>query len=66
MYALGRIPARTFGILMSVEPAVAAVAGFVVLGERLTALQCAALVSIMVASAGSAIGALNSTSAPPR
>ena len=33
--ALRKIPARIFGVLMSLEPAVAALAGLVVLGERL-------------------------------
>ena len=35
--SLRRIPARVFGVLMSLEPAVAALAGFVVLGQALGA-----------------------------
>jgi inner membrane transporter RhtA len=57
MYALTRIPTRTFGILMSLEPALAALAGFAVLGERLTALQWVAIGCVMLASIGSASAA---------
>ena len=35
--SLRRMPANVFGVLMSLEPAVAALAGFVVLGQRLGA-----------------------------
>ncbi|NNM61607.1 MAG: EamA family transporter [Steroidobacteraceae bacterium] len=57
MFALTRLPARTFGILMSGEPVVAALAGLVVLGERLQAVQWLAIACIVAASAGStAIG----------
>lgn len=54
MHALRRLPARTFGILMSLEPALAALAGLVVLRERLTLSQGAAIACIIAASAGSA------------
>ena len=54
MIALTRLPTRTFGILMSAEPAVAALSGLYFLGERLSALQWAAIVCIMAASGGSA------------
>jgi inner membrane transporter RhtA len=53
MYALTRLPTRTFGVLMSAEPALGALSGLCFLGERLTALQWAAIASIMIASAGS-------------
>ena len=36
---------------MSFEPAVAALSGFVFLGEKLTALQCLAMLCVIVASA---------------
>ena len=52
MIALKRVPKKTFGILLSLAPAVAALAGFVVLGERLTALQWFAIASVVAASAG--------------
>ncbi|HVW44401.1 MAG TPA: EamA family transporter [Amycolatopsis sp.] len=50
--ALRRIPPRVFGILMSLEPAVAALAGLVVLGERLHMLQWVALCCVVAASIG--------------
>ena len=50
--ALRRIPTQVFGILMSLEPAAAAVAGFVVLGEALGAREVVALVLVSLASGG--------------
>jgi len=57
MRAMQRLPVRTFGILMSLEPAVAALSGRVMLGERLTVWQDIAIVCVMIASAGSALTA---------
>lgn len=57
MESLRRIPARVFGVLMSLEPAVAALAGFVVLGQALGALDLAAIGLVVIASAGAAAGA---------
>ena len=54
MFALTRLPTRTFGVLMSLEPALGALAGLIFLGEQLTPLQWAAIASIMLASGGSA------------
>lgn len=54
MLALKRLPRRVFGILVSSAPAVAALAGFLVLGEQLGALQWLAIGLIVAASAGSA------------
>ncbi|WP_433461532.1 EamA family transporter [Spirillospora sp. CA-128828] len=50
--ALRRVPARVFGILMSLEPAVAALVGVVVLGEILTGHQWVAIGCVIVACAG--------------
>jgi len=50
--ALRRIPPRLFGILMSLEPAVAALAGMVLLGEYLTGPQWLALACVVSASVG--------------
>ncbi|WP_433471981.1 EamA family transporter [Spirillospora sp. CA-142024] len=50
--ALRRVPARVFGILMSLEPAVAALVGVVVLGEILTGRQWVAIGCVIVACAG--------------
>jgi len=54
MLALPRIPTRTFGVLVSLNPALGAVAGLVLLHESLTLIQWAAIASIVAASAGSA------------
>jgi inner membrane transporter RhtA len=53
--ALRKIPARVFGVLMSLEPAVAALAGLVVLGERLETRAVAAVFFVTVAAAGSSL-----------
>ncbi|WP_260925791.1 EamA family transporter [Novosphingobium sp. 9] len=53
--ALHRLPAHVVGILLSTAPAVAALVGFVVLGEVLRPLQWLAIALIMAGSAGSAI-----------
>ena len=52
--ALRRLPARVFGVLMSLEPAMAALAGFVVLGEVLGAREVVAIGLVVAASAGAA------------
>lgn len=55
MVALTRLPARLFGTLMSIEPAMAAISGMLFLGELLTSVQWLALLAIVVASAGSTL-----------
>ncbi|MFD1149720.1 EamA family transporter [Saccharothrix hoggarensis] len=50
--ALRRIPPRVFGILMSLEPAVAALAGLVVLHEALHPAQWVAVFCVVLASIG--------------
>ena len=54
MFAMPRIPTRTLGILLSLEPVLGALAGFAFLHEHLSWLQGGAIACIMVASAGSA------------
>ncbi len=56
MTALRRIPTRIFGVLMSLEPAAAAIAGWLVLGQRLGPRQLAALLMVTLASAGVTLG----------
>ena len=63
MFALYRLPAHVFGILVSTAPAVAALAGFAVLGERLQANQWIAICLIMVAVGGSTLSSKSSRSA---
>jgi inner membrane transporter RhtA len=50
--ALRRLPKRVFGVLMSLEPAVAALAGFAVLGQDLAARDWVSIGLVVVASAG--------------
>ena len=52
MIALTRLPARTFGILMSIEPVCAALIGWLMLNERLAVLQWLAIGMIILASIG--------------
>jgi inner membrane transporter RhtA len=52
--ALRRLPASVFGVLMSLDPAVAAVIGFVILGQALGSREIAAIGMVVVASAGAA------------
>jgi inner membrane transporter RhtA len=54
--ALRRLPARVFGVLMSLEPAVGALAGLVILGEALRSREIVAVAMVCVASAGAAWG----------
>jgi inner membrane transporter RhtA len=50
--ALRRIATGVFGVLMSLEPAMAALAGFIVLGQSLSAREGAGIVLVMAASIG--------------
>jgi inner membrane transporter RhtA len=50
--ALRTIPPRVFGILMSLEPAMAALAGLVLLGEALHPVQWTAVCLVVLASVG--------------
>jgi inner membrane transporter RhtA len=52
MTALRRMPVTVFGVLMSLEPAIAAVISFVWLGEALSPMMMAAIALVMVAAAG--------------
>ena len=54
MVAMPRIPTRALGVLLSLDPVLAALAGVVLLNEHLGWLQWTAIACIMVASAGSA------------
>jgi inner membrane transporter RhtA len=57
MVALKRLPQEAFGIMTSMEPAVAALLGLLMLDEHLTLLQWLAIVCTMLAAAGSAFTA---------
>ncbi len=56
MVSLKKIPAKTFGILMSLEPAIAALMGFLFLTEVLTGRQLIAMACIICASLGGTMG----------
>jgi inner membrane transporter RhtA len=62
--ALRRMPAHVFGVLMSLEPAIGALVGFVVLGERIGVRAVTAIALVVLASAGAARGA-RTAPAPP-
>jgi inner membrane transporter RhtA len=51
---LRRVPAKVFGIWMSLEPAIAALVGLVMLGQSLSLAEWAAIGCVTVASAGAA------------
>lgn len=55
MISLTRIPARTFGTLMSVEPAIGALSGLLFLQEYLSLPQWAAITCIILASIGATL-----------
>jgi inner membrane transporter RhtA len=55
MIALKNLPARNFGILLSLSPAMAALSGRVLLDERLSPLQWIAIGCIVAASVGSSV-----------
>ena len=54
--AMRRAPKRVFGILLSLEPAVATMAGWLLLGQHASAVALAAVVIVVAASTGSALG----------
>jgi inner membrane transporter RhtA len=62
--ALRRMPTRVFGVLMSLEPGAAAVAGLIVLDQALAAREIAALVLVSVASVGITLGRRGDQAAP--
>jgi inner membrane transporter RhtA len=57
MISLKRMPAKTFSILMSLEPAVASLVGIILLKEQLQLIQWLAIALIITASIGSVVSA---------
>jgi inner membrane transporter RhtA len=55
--ALRRLPQRVFGVLLSLEPAFATLAGWLVLGQSATPLKLLAIGLVVAASVGTALGA---------
>jgi len=63
MISMVRMPAKTFGILMSVEPAVGAIAGFALLGEHLSMGQLAGIGLVILASGATVATSTGGTAA---
>lgn len=57
MNALGKLPPRTFSILMSLEPAAASICAFIFLKESLNFYEILAVICVIIASAGSTLTA---------
>jgi inner membrane transporter RhtA len=64
LVALRSIRPSLFGILMSLDPAAAALAGIVVVGEYLSALQWLAVACVIVASVGATRSEPSATAVP--
>jgi inner membrane transporter RhtA len=64
MVALPHIPSRLFGILMSGQPALAALSGLLILSETLSLWQLAGIVSIIIASLGATVTIARNTPPP--
>lgn len=65
LVALRRLPESVFGVLMSLDPAIAALAGFAMLGQALGPRDLLGIAMVVVASAGSAgLGHRPETAAP--
>jgi inner membrane transporter RhtA len=65
MAALRRLPTRVFGVLMSLEPLAATVAGLLILHQSLTSREAVALVLVSVASVGITLAARPVPPSPP-
>ena len=50
--AIKRVRASTYGVLLSIEPAIAALMGLIILSQRLAAREIGAVIAIVVAAAG--------------
>lgn len=55
--SLRKLPAATFAVLMSLEPAIASLAGFLVLSQALSLLECLAILLVIAASLGAVLTA---------
>lgn len=65
MFTLKKMGTATFGILMSLEPALAAVMGWMFLGEKLSHFEMLAICSIITASLGATINSKKSNTSVP-
>ena len=65
LYALARLPAHTFAVLTSLEPAFGALSGLVLLHERLAPGQLAGIAAVILAAAGATWSARPEPTPPP-
>jgi inner membrane transporter RhtA len=63
LIALRRLPTALFGVIMSLKPAIAALLGLLILGQRIAAVGVAAIAMVSIASAGATLGAREPTPA---
>jgi inner membrane transporter RhtA len=56
LIAMERVPPTVFGVLLSLQPFMAAVMGFVVLGQHVSTLEAIGLLLVIVASVGVTVG----------
>jgi inner membrane transporter RhtA len=52
LIALRLVRAATYSVLLSLEPAIAALTGFLFVGQTLSSLEVAAIVAVMIAAGG--------------
>jgi len=64
MIALPHMPSRLFGILMSGQPALGALSGFLILSERLDLWQLTGIAAVVIASLGATVTIARSTPPP--
>ena len=65
LLALRRVTPRAFGVMLSLDPAVAALAGFLVLGQRPGARELAAMALVVVANVGNSFAGRPAVPAAP-
>jgi inner membrane transporter RhtA len=65
LFAMGRMPARTFAVLTSLEPAFGALSGLVLLHERLAVGQALGIAAVIAAAGGAAWSGAERPTLPP-
>jgi inner membrane transporter RhtA len=65
LFAMPRMPARTFAVFTSIEPVFGCLSGLVLLHERLTLAQVAGVAAVICAAAGAAWSARATPTPPP-
>jgi inner membrane transporter RhtA len=65
LFAMARMPARTFAVLTSLEPAFGALSGLVLLHERLAATQALGIAAVITAAGGAAWSSAETPTLPP-